>query len=487
MKLLKDILYGTGLTEVTGTTNLAISSIVFDSRKVTKGCLFVAVPGTRADGHDFIPGALAAGAAAIVCERLPEELPATATFARVKSAARALGVMAANFYDDPSAKLQVVAITGTNGKTTVATLLYELFRQLGHKCGLLSTVRVRINQESREATHTTPDPLQIQSYMAQMVQAGCKFCFMEASSHGIHQERMSGIHLSGGVFTNITHDHLDYHGTFDDYILAKKKLFDELPASAFALVNGDDRHGRTMLHHTKAKAHRFALQTEADFKAKILEKQFTGMLLRLDGEEIWTRLIGAFNASNLLAVYAVASLLKQDKWQVLTALSTLQPVEGRFQYVRSQTGISAIVDYAHTPDALKNVLETIADIRQGDEKIIAVYGCGGDRDREKRPVMARIGSLLADQVILTSDNPRTEDPEAILREMEAGVDKDSKGRTLTIPDRKQAIRAACQMARPGDILLIAGKGHEKYQEIKGTKHPFDDLALLKETFTELQR
>lgn len=485
MKLLKDLLYGTGLEEVQGSTHLAIASLAFDSRKVTKGTLFVAIRGTQVDGHDFIATAIAQGAEAVVCETLPEPAPQGVTFIQVKNTSKALGVMAANFYDNPSEQLKVVAITGTNGKTTTATLLYELFKQLGHKVGLLSTVRVRIHNETKEATHTTPDPLQIQLYLKQMVEAGCKYCFMEASSHGIHQERMSAIKLEGGVFTNITHDHLDYHGSFDDYILAKKKLFDELPGSAFALVNADDRHGRTMLHHTRAKQFRFGLQTEADFKAKILEKQFNGMLLRMDQEEIWTRLIGAFNASNLLAVYATAILLKQDKWQVLTALSTLQPVEGRFQYLRSEKGISAIVDYAHTPDALKNVLETILDIRQGGEKVLVVFGCGGDRDKDKRPVMGKIAGLLADQLFITSDNPRSEDPESIIRAIEQGVE--DKGKMLSLTDRRQAIKAACQMAQPGDIILIAGKGHEKYQDIAGVKHPFDDFQILRETLQETGR
>jgi UDP-N-acetylmuramoyl-L-alanyl-D-glutamate--2,6-diaminopimelate ligase len=479
MKLLKDILYGTAIVDAIGTTNIAVENIAFDSRKVIKESLFVAIKGTQSDGHAFINMAIDKGARSIVCETLPEKLQEKVTYIQVKSSHEALGKLSSNFFGNPSDKLKLVAITGTNGKTTTATLLYNLFMALGHKSGLLSTVNIRIGKEVVSATHTTPDPISLNTNLKKMVEAGCKYCFMEASSHGIEQRRMAGLKIAGGVFTNISHDHLDYHKTFDDYILAKKLLFDGLPTDAFALVNADDRHGFTMLHHCKAKQYRFALKNEADFKAKILEHQLDGMLLKLGGHEVWTKLIGEFNAYNLLAVFAVASLLKQDELQVVTALSNLKAVEGRFEYVRGQ-GITAIIDYAHTPDALENVLETIKKINAGAGQVICVVGCGGNRDKTKRPEMARIATNLSDQAIFTSDNPRDEDPDTIIAEMEAGVEMHLSGRYLSISNRKEAIKTAVRLSKKGDIILIAGKGHEKYQEVKGEKLPFDDFEIARE-------
>ena len=479
--MLKDIIYKTPIVDSIGSTNLAVENVVFDSRKVGKESMFVAIPGTVVDGHDYIEQAINAGARSIVCERLPEIVDDKVTYIQVKDAHQALGVIAANFFDNPSEKLKMVGITGTNGKTTVATLCHRLYMSLGKKAGLLSTVNIMIGKEKLPATHTTPDPIQINSNLKKMVEAGCKYCFMEASSHGIEQRRIAGLKFTGAVFTNISHDHLDYHKTFDDYILAKKKLFDGLPSSAWALVNLDDRHGSTMLLHSKAQKYGFALKTDAEFKVKIIEHQLNGMLLQLDKHEMWTKLIGNFNALNLAAVYGVASLLGEDQLQVVTALSNLPSVEGRFQYIRSETGITAIVDYAHTPDALKNVLDTIAKIRTGNEQVITIVGCGGNRDAAKRPVMAKIATQLSDQVIFTSDNPRYEDPEQIIKEMEAGVEAHLSQRYISITNRKEAIKTAVKLAGKNDIILIAGKGHEKYQEVKGEKLPFDDLAIANET------
>lgn len=484
MKLLKDILYKVPLLDTLGSTNLAVQNIVFDSRKVVKESLFVAIPGTQVDGHDFIENAIEKGARSIICERLPENIHEKVTYLQVKDAHEALGIVASNFYDNPSEKLQLVGITGTNGKTTVATLCHRLFLSLGKKAGLLSTVSVMVGKEIFPATHTTPDPVTLNSYLQKMVNAGCHYCFMEASSHGIAQRRIAGLRFAGAVFTNITHDHLDYHKTFDDYILAKKKLFDDLQADAFALVNNDDKHGKTMLLHSKARHFTFALRTDADFKVKILEHQLNGMLLRLGGHEMWSKLIGNFNALNLAAVFGIAVLLGEDDLQVVTALSNLQPVEGRFQYFRSEDGITAIVDYAHTPDALKNVLETIAKIRSGNEQVITVVGCGGNRDKTKRPEMANIAVHLSDQVIFTSDNPRYEDPDQIIRDMEVGVEMHLQSKYLSITNRREAIRTAARLARKDDIILIAGKGHEKYQEANGEKLPFDDLAIARESLTK---
>ena len=391
-----------------------------------------------------------------------------------------MGIIASNFYNNPSGQLKLVGITGTNGKTTTSTLLYSLFQSLGIKSGLLSTVCIKVGREEFPATHTTPDPIQLNFYLQKMVEQGCKVCFMEASSHGIEQKRIAGLDFAGAVFTNISHDHLDYHKTFDDYILAKKGLFDQLSSNAFALVNSDDRHGFTMLHHCKAKKYSFGLRSDADYKVKILEHQFNGMLLKINQHELWTKLIGNFNAYNLIAVYAVSVLLEKDDLQVATAISNLSSVEGRFQYFQSKNGITAIIDYAHTPDALKNVLETIAKIRAGNEKLFTLIGCGGDRDKTKRPEMARIATELSDQTILTSDNPRSEDPDEIIREMEEGIEMHLQNKYLSITNRKEAIKTACRMAQSGDIILIAGKGHEKYQDINGQKNPFDDMQFAQE-------
>lgn len=480
MKLLKDILYKVRIEELIGNTNIAITNIVFDSRQVNKDSLFVAVKGTAVDGHEYIEKAIESGAKAIICEILPESINENIIYISVKDSSEALGQIAANFYDNPSEKLKLVGVTGTNGKTTVTTLLHKLFLTMDKKAGLLSTVNIKINNKVIPATHTTPDPVTTNRLLSEMLDEGCKYCFMEVSSHAMVQNRTYGLEFKGGAFTNITHDHLDYHKTFDDYILAKKKFFDNLPASAFALVNQDDRHGFTMLHHTKAHQYSFGMKTDADYKVRILENQFSGLLLQMDSHEIWTKLIGSFNAYNLVSVYAVARLLDQDKMNTLTALSTLSSVEGRFQYIKSD-GITAIVDYAHTPDALKNVLSTINDIRTGNETVIAVVGCGGDRDKTKRPVMAEIACEMSTKVILTSDNPRTENPEQIIKDMKEGVEPQHYKKVLSITDRKEAIRTACSLADEGDIILVAGKGHEKYQDINGVKHPFDDLQVLSET------
>ncbi|MFI5164193.1 MAG: UDP-N-acetylmuramoyl-L-alanyl-D-glutamate--2,6-diaminopimelate ligase [Bacteroidia bacterium] len=480
MKLLKDILYKAGLVEVIGTTDIPVSSICFDSRQAKKDSLFIAVRGTQHDGHKFIEQVTNAGAAAVICEELPKLKNPSVTYVKVKDSESALGVIASNFYDNPSEKLKLVGITGTNGKTTTATLLHNLFISLGFNSGLISTVVYKINNEEFQATHTTPDAIQLNQLLKQMVDSGCKYCFMEVSSHAVVQKRISGLKFSGAVFTNITHDHLDYHKTFDEYIKAKKKFFDDLDSDAFALVNKDDQNGMVMIQSTNVVKKTYALQSSADFKCKIMESQFVGMLLQLDGSEMWTKLIGNFNASNILAVYATAILLGQEKLKVLTALSSLGSIEGRFQQVKTQSGIIGIVDYAHTPDALLNILKTIRDIRVADEKIVTVIGCGGDRDALKRPVMARIACEESDKVILTSDNPRSEDPEEIIRQMQKGVQRQHQKKVLSITDRREAIKTACSFAKAGDIILVAGKGHEKYQEIKGVKHPFDDVKILTE-------
>jgi UDP-N-acetylmuramoyl-L-alanyl-D-glutamate--2,6-diaminopimelate ligase len=485
MRLLTDILYKAGLEEIVGTTNVAVASVTFDSRKVKKDSLFVAVRGTASNGHDFIDKAIEMGAIAIVCEELPDNRQENVSYVKVKDSHYALGIIASNFYDNPSQKLKLVGVTGTNGKTTTVTLLYSLFKSLGYTVGLLSTVRNKIQNEEVPATHTTPDAIALNELLARMVEKGCQYAFMEVSSHAVVQHRVTGITFAGGVFTNITRDHLDYHKTFDEYIKAKKMFFDHLPEDAFALTNKDDANGMVMLQNTRAKKVTYAIKSPADHKCRILENHLNGLLLNIDGKEVWVKLIGTFNAYNVLAVYTVAYLLKQDVTNILTALSTLNSVEGRFQYLKSETGIIGIVDYAHTPDALKNVLETIKGIRTGNEQVITLVGCGGDRDAGKRPIMAKQACQLSDKVILTSDNPRSEDPEMILDQMQAGIDPVDAKKTLRITDRKEAIRTACSLAKQGDIILVAGKGHEKYQEIKGVKHPFDDFEILKETLKAL--
>lgn len=482
MKLLSDILYKTRLEEIIGSTNVAISSVTFDSRKVKKDSLFIATRGTASDGHHYIELAIESGAVAIVCEDLPETLKENVTYVKVLDSSASLGYIACNFYDNPSEKLKLVGITGTNGKTTTVTLLFNLFRGLGYNVGLLSTVENKINTTVIPSTHTTPDALALNELLSKMVEAGCQYAFMEVSSHAIVQHRITGLKFTGAAFSNITHDHLDYHKTFEEYIRAKKLFFDNLQDDAFALTNKDDRNGMVMLQNTKAKKYSYGLKSIADFKCRVVENHLNGLLLSIDNQEVWVKLIGSFNAYNVLVVYAVSQLLKQDRVQVLTTLSNLNSVEGRFQYIKSKTGIVAIVDYAHTPDALKNVLETIKDIRTGNEQVITLAGCGGDRDAAKRPIMAQIACEYSNKVILTSDNPRSENPEDILNQMQAGINPVDAKKTLRISDRKEAIRTAVAFAKEGDIILIAGKGHEKYQEINGVKHPFDDFEIVKEIF-----
>lgn len=488
MRTLSDILYRVNLLELSGKTDVAITGVCFDSRKVKAGNLFVATRGTNTDGHAFINTAIANGAVAVVFEQLAELKKNGVTYIQVGDSALALGIIAENFYDNPSEKLKLVAVTGTNGKTTVATLLYHLFTGLHYKCGLLSTIENKIAGEVIPASHTTPDAVQISELLQRMHQQGCSHCFMEASSHAIHQQRIAGLKFTGAVFTNISHDHLDYHKTIKNYINAKKLLFDHLPSSAFALVNADDKRGPVMLQNTRAKKQTYSISGMGDFRARIVETSFQGMQLLIDGQEVYTPLVGNFNAYNLLAIYATAVLLGEEKLAVLTQLSRLMPAEGRFDYViSSQQKIMGIVDYAHTPDALEKVLITIKKIRTGNEQLITVVGCGGDRDSAKRPVMAKVASELSDRVIFTSDNPRSEDPQAILEQMKKGIVPLKIGKALTIPDRKEAIRTAVSLSSKGDIILLAGKGHEKFQEIKGVKYPFDDKQVLKESFAQMEK
>jgi UDP-N-acetylmuramoyl-L-alanyl-D-glutamate--2,6-diaminopimelate ligase len=446
------------------------------------GSLFVAIKGTVVDGHDYIDKAIKDGAAAVICEDLPAHTAGEVDFFMVANSAIALGIVTANFYDNPSAKLKLVGVTGTNGKTTIATLLYQLFRDLGYKCGLLSTVENQVNGQVIPSTHTTPDPVELNKLLDDMVAKGCDYCFMEVSSHAIAQHRIAGLMFAGGIFSNLTHDHLDYHKTFAEYLKAKKAFFDGLPKDAFALTNVDDKNGSVMLQNTSAYKKTYGLKNMADYKARILENQFGGLLLQIDNEDVWFKMVGTFNAYNLLAVYAAAMLLEQDRAKVLTSLSKLTGAEGRFEYIVGKNKVIGIVDYAHTPDAVQNVLSTIHDIRKGNEKVITVIGCGGDRDKTKRPIMAKVACEWSDKVILTSDNPRSEDPARIIKDMEIGVDAAFKRYTLSITDRREAIKTACHLAKPGDIILIAGKGHEKYQEINGVKNHFDDMEELVNQF-----
>lgn len=476
--MLEDLLKDTQVISVEGDLSVGIDSLTFDSRKAGRGALFFATRGTQTDGHRFIGAAVAQGAAAVVCEELPERLDPATTYVRVPDSSVALGRIASAFYGHPSRRLRLVGVTGTNGKTTTATLLYDLFRKLGYKAGLISTVTYCIDDERRESTHTTPDSIRLNAMMAEMADRGCEFCFMEVSSHSLVQHRTEGLTFAGAVFSNLTHDHLDYHHTFAEYIRAKKLLFDGLPAGAFALTNADDRNGMVMVQNTRASVKTYALRTFADFRCRIVETLFDGMQLDLDGAEVWVRFLGRFNAYNLTAVYAAALLLGAGRDDVLRELSGLFPVSGRFETIRSADGITAVVDYAHTPDALQNVIRTIDEVRKEGQKLYVVVGCGGDRDRTKRPEMARIAVEGSDMAILTSDNPRTEDPEAILAEMKAGLDPDS--RYLCIVDRREAIRTAVALARPGDIVLVAGKGHETYQDAGGVKHHFDDREQVRE-------
>ncbi len=479
MDHLQNILKGIKVIRVIGNPDPEIRSVQFDSRKIEPADVFVAVKGTKSDGHEFIEQVIQAGAVAVVCELLPSDLNEAITYIQVEKSGLALGIMASNHYDNPSTKLKLVGVTGTNGKTTIASLLHEVFQKLGYKSGLLSTIRNKIGDRIIEATHTTPDPIQLNNLLNQMVLSGCSYCFMEVSSHAIDQDRIAGLAFKGGIFTNLTHDHLDYHGTVENYLKAKKKFFDNLTSDAFALTNVDDRNGRVMLQNTKASRKTYSLKSDSDFKCRIIENQFEGLQLNIDGEEFWTNLIGKFNAYNLLAVYAAAILLGEKKQDVLTSLSAVKAVEGRFDYIRSQNNIVGIIDYAHSPDALNNVLSTIAAIRTRNETLITVVGAGGDRDKLKRPLMAKVACEFSNRVILTSDNPRSENPEDIIDEMEKGIDDVNIGKVLKIVNRKEAIKTACALAKPGDIILIAGKGHEKYQEIKGVKHPFDDKEILK--------
>ncbi len=457
-----------------------------DSRKAALGTAFVAVKGTHVDGHDYIAKAVEAGAQVIVCEQVPVDASASVCYVKVADAAEALGQMASNFYGRPSEQFHLVGVTGTNGKTTIATLLFRLFTGLGFKCGLVSTVEYRIGDQVFESTHTTPDAISLNSLMAQMVEQGCTYVFMECSSHAIVQRRIAGLQFAGALFSNITHDHLDYHGTFQAYINAKKMFFDYLPATAFAVVNIDDKRGPVMVQNTAARVRSYALKSMADYKVRIIENNLDGLFLQLDGAEIHAKLVGDFNAYNLLAVYGAARELGFERDEILPVLSALESAEGRFDYVLNRKrNILGIVDYAHTPDALEKVLATIQGLRSGNEQVISVFGCGGDRDKTKRPLMAKAGCVASDRVILTSDNPRTEDPEAILNDMEAGVPVELKPKVLRISDRLQAIRTAVALAKDGDIILLAGKGHEKYQDIHGIKHPFDDKAILSETLLPL--
>ena len=492
MATLKDILYKVSLRSTVGDTNVEVSSIAFDSRKVEQGSVFVAVAGTQVDGHQYIAQSVSQGAVAVVCQRMPEDVQEGVTYVEVSDSAEALGVMASNFYGNPSHKMKVVGITGTNGKTTVVTLLQQLFIKLGYNTGLLSTVNNKINDKIIPATHTTPDAVQLNELMAQMVREGCTHCFMESSSHAIDQRRIAGIRYAGAVFTNISHDHLDYHKTFENYINAKKRLFDDLPAGAFALVNADDKRGAIMLQNTKAAKKTFSLRTDSDYKGKVLSNSLQGLEMEIGGkdlsrQQVWFKLIGDFNAYNLLAAYGVGIALEEDPEEVLTQLSDVQPARGRFEQVISPDGITAIVDYAHTPDALENVLKTIQNVRTKNEQVICVVGCGGDRDKTKRPEMASIATEYSDKAILTSDNPRSEDPEQIIEDMKAGVSAANIRKVLSITNRKEAIRSACMMAQPGDIVLVAGKGHETYQEIKGVKHDFDDFQVIDEVFNQMQK
>jgi UDP-N-acetylmuramoyl-L-alanyl-D-glutamate--2,6-diaminopimelate ligase len=487
VKILKDILYKVAIESVTGSTEIDVHKIDFDSRKIEANDVFVAIRGSLSDGHDYIEKAIQLGAIAVICDTLPDNIKKGITYIKVKDTNTALAFMAANFFGNPSEKLKLVGVTGTNGKTTIASLLFQLFEKAGFKVGLLSTVKIMVDETEYKATHTTPDSITINYYLNEMIEAGVTHCFMEVSSHGIHQKRTEALHFVGGIFTNLSHDHLDYHPTFAEYRDVKKSFFDSLPKTAFALSNIDDKNGTVMLQNTVARKFTYALKSYADFKATILESQLSGLLLKVNENEVWVKLIGTFNAYNVLAIYGTAIELGMDSLEALRLLSDLESVSGRFQYIVTEGNITAIVDYAHTPDALDNVLKTINDIRTKNEQLITVVGCGGNRDKTKRPIMAKIASDLSDKAILTSDNPRNEDPEVILDEMEKGVEAHNYKKILRITDRKQAIKTACQLAQPNDIILIAGKGHETYQEINGVRHHFDDMETIKEILEQLKK
>ena len=486
MIALKNILYKVTLEAVVGDTSVLINAIQFDSRKIESKDVFVAIKGQLVDGHDYIDIAIKNGASAVIVEQLPEKLENGITYIQVHNSNSALAIMASNYYGSPSENLKLVGVTGTNGKTTIASLLYTLFKKAGYKVGLLSTVKILVDEIEYKATHTTPDSLTINRYLSEMNDQGVEFCFMEVSSHGIHQKRTEGLHFTGGIFTNLSHDHLDYHETFSEYRDVKKAFFDELPRTAFSLVNVDDKNGLFMLQNTASKKHTYALKIYADYRAKILENQLNGLLLKINDNEVWSKLIGNFNAYNVLAIYGTADLLGLESAEILRLLSALESVSGRFQYLISND-VTAIVDYAHTPDALKNVLETINTIRTKNENLITVVGCGGDRDKTKRPKMANIASTLSTKVIFTSDNPRSEKPEQIIEDMEVGVEPQNFKKTVSIVDRKQAIKTACQLAQPNDIILVAGKGHETYQEINGKRIDFDDYKILEEFLKQLKK
>ena len=487
MIILKEIVYKVAIEAVKGSTEIAVNKIEFDSRKIEANDVFVAIRGTISNGHDFIEKAISLGATAIVCDTLPDVTVAGITYIQVKDTNSALAFMASNYYDNPSSKLRLVGITGTNGKTTIASLLYQLFKKAGYKVGLLSTVKIMVDTIEYKATHTTPDSLTINHYLNEMIEMGCEYCFMEVSSHGVHQKRTEGLQFEGGVFTNLSHDHLDYHPTFAEYRDVKKSFFDHLPKSAFALTNVDDKNGAVMLQNTNARKLTYALKSYANYKAQILENQLSGLLLKINENEVWVKLIGTFNAYNLLAIYGTAVELGIESFEALRLLSELESVSGRFQFIVSDEKITAIVDYAHTPDALENVLKTINDIRTKNEQLITVVGCGGDRDQAKRPIMANIATQMSDKVIITSDNPRTENPSTIIAEMEAGVEPQNFKKSLSIEDRKQAIKTACQLANANDIILIAGKGHETYQEIQGVRYDFDDMKMVKEFLQQMNK
>ena len=487
MIILKEIIYKVAIEAVKGSTDISVHKIDFDSRNIGANDVFVAIRGTISDGHDYIGKAITLGAVAIICETFPEVLLNGITYIQVKDSNKALAYMAANYFGNPSQNLKLVGITGTNGKTTIASLLFQLFKKAGFKVGLLSTVKIMVDDVEYKATHTTPDSITINHYLKEMIDTGVEYCFMEVSSHGIHQKRTEALHFAGGVFTNLSHDHLDYHATFAEYRDVKKSFFDNLPKTAFVLSNIDDKNGLVMLQNTAAKKRTYALKSYADYKAQILENQLSGLLLKINGNEVWVKLIGTFNAYNLLAIYGTSIELGLESLEVLRLLSDLESVSGRFQFIVSNANITAIVDYAHTPDALENVLKTINDIRTKNEQLITVVGCGGNRDKAKRPIMAGIATELSDKVILTSDNPRNEDPEVILFEMEQGVAPQNYKKSLSISDRKQAIKTACQLAQTNDIILIAGKGHETYQEIQGVRHDFDDMKTVIELLNQLNK
>lgn len=483
---LKDILYGVNIIGVNGSTDVSVDHLTFDSREAKEGSVFFAIKGVVNDGHAFVSQVIENGCSVVIVED-EVEAPSGVNVIRVENTKKALAIVASNFYGEPSKELKLIGVTGTNGKTTVSTLLFNLYSELGYQCGLISTVVNKIIDRDIPTKHTTPNPITLNALLRDMVEEGVSHCFMEVSSHAIHQDRIGGLVFAGGAFTNITHEHLDYHKTFKEYIHVKKAFFDGLPKEAFALTNVDDKNGEVMLQNTKAKKRSYAMKSMADYKVKVLENQFSGLVLSINGTELWTKLIGDFNAYNLLCVFGISQELGEDATEVLTVLSQLNAVDGRFEFVRSDSGVTAIVDYAHTPDALENVLKTIENIRTKNETVFTVVGCGGDRDRTKRPTMAAIACEYSDKVILTSDNPRTEDPNAIIEEMMTGVDGTNFKKTLSITDRAQAIKTAIAMAEKDDIILVAGKGHEKYQEINGVRHDFDDLAIIKELFEKLEK